>query len=227
MKKSANYHDYVIKEGKFIGKFEEMYQNSSDVPWHQDETAYELFVEIDLALIKRFHTLHGFMSIGDIGCGLGYITERLRRQLSEVGTEARFTGIDISKTAISKAQRLFPNIAFLTRNILLDDISDLTEKFDFVYMKDIIWYVLNDIECFISKLRQIITPGGFIYVFQSIPDTKEFYGSHLFPDTFTMAAYLDNYFDKQYVSSTYEVNKKRIVGNYSKDKYLRFLGCKR
>ena len=30
------YQDYVIKDGKFIGKFEEMYQKFDD-PWHQSE----------------------------------------------------------------------------------------------------------------------------------------------------------------------------------------------
>ena len=78
MKKSADYHDYIIKDGRFIGEFEAMYQDSSDIPWHQDKTAYEFYVEIDLALIKRFNQLHKFTSICDIGCGLGYITERLR-----------------------------------------------------------------------------------------------------------------------------------------------------
>lgn len=32
---SKDYHDYMIKDGKFIGKFEERYQNCED-PWNQD-----------------------------------------------------------------------------------------------------------------------------------------------------------------------------------------------
>ena len=30
------YQDYVIRDGKFVGKFEEMYQKF-DNPWHQKE----------------------------------------------------------------------------------------------------------------------------------------------------------------------------------------------
>lgn len=30
------YQDYVIRDGKFVGKFEEMYQKFDD-PWHQNE----------------------------------------------------------------------------------------------------------------------------------------------------------------------------------------------
>jgi predicted TPR repeat methyltransferase len=223
MKKRTDYRDYVIKDGRFIGEFEAMYQDSSDIPWHQDKTAYEFYIEIDLALIRRFHQLHNFTSICDMGCGLGYITDRLRSAMRGVSC----TGIDISQTAISQAQRLFPHITFLTKDILLDNISDITERFDFVYVKDILWYVIHDIDRFILKLRQMIAPNGFIYVFQSVPDLKEFYGSDLFPGTFAIASFLDRYFEKQYVSSTYEVNAKRVIGNYSKDKYLRFFGCKR
>lgn len=34
-----DYHDYVIKDGVFIGKFEEMYQKFDD-PWHQIENMH-------------------------------------------------------------------------------------------------------------------------------------------------------------------------------------------
>ncbi len=34
---STDYHDYVIKNGKLIGEFEQMYKNSAGIPWHQDE----------------------------------------------------------------------------------------------------------------------------------------------------------------------------------------------
>ena len=77
---------------------------------------------------------------------------------------------------------------------------------------------------FILKVRQMIAPNapnGFIYVFQLVPDLDKFYGSDLFPDTFGIASFLARYFEKQYVSSTYAVNAKKMAGNYSKDKYLR------
>ena len=34
--KSDDYRDYVIKDGRLIGEFEQMYKNSRDIPWHQD-----------------------------------------------------------------------------------------------------------------------------------------------------------------------------------------------
>ena len=39
--------DYVIKNGKFIGQFEQMYRESSEIPWHQDETSHAVFSNMD------------------------------------------------------------------------------------------------------------------------------------------------------------------------------------
>jgi len=34
---SDDYHDYVIKNGKLIGEFDQMYLKSKNIPWHQDK----------------------------------------------------------------------------------------------------------------------------------------------------------------------------------------------
>ena len=39
--KTNRYQDYVIKDGKFIGDFEKMYQNCSD-PWEQSNAKFLL-----------------------------------------------------------------------------------------------------------------------------------------------------------------------------------------
>lgn len=44
---SKDYHDYVIKNGGFIGKFEEMYQNIEDPWFHGEATAFHY----DLGLV--------------------------------------------------------------------------------------------------------------------------------------------------------------------------------
>ena len=61
------YQDYVIKNGKFIGKFDEMYRNSVEVPWHQDETSMGLYADLDVAIISYMNRLCRFDSIADIG----------------------------------------------------------------------------------------------------------------------------------------------------------------
>ena len=66
MKYPDDYHEYVFKEGKLIGKFEEMYRHTS-MPWHQDETAYRIFSEIDLTILRQ----RKYEKVLDVGRGLG------------------------------------------------------------------------------------------------------------------------------------------------------------
>lgn len=55
--KSKNYHDYVIRDGKFIGAFEKMYRNVED-PWHQgDATAIQY--DLALYLIEKYGICSG------------------------------------------------------------------------------------------------------------------------------------------------------------------------
>ena len=69
MNKSTDYHDYIFREGKLIGEFEEMYRNSSTTPWHQDEQENWIDVRLKKEILQdlgRFHQIH------DFGCGTGH-----------------------------------------------------------------------------------------------------------------------------------------------------------
>lgn len=81
MKKQIDYHDYVFKDGKLVGKFDEMYKYSAEIPWHQDKTVYSVFSEIDIAILKQYK----YESICEIGCGLGYFSNRLYSEISSNG----------------------------------------------------------------------------------------------------------------------------------------------
>jgi 2-polyprenyl-3-methyl-5-hydroxy-6-metoxy-1,4-benzoquinol methylase len=81
MRYSEDYHDYVFKNGKLLGKFEEMYKFSKETPWHQDKTAQELFSNIDITILSQ----QKYNTILDVGCGLGYFTNRLYTELKNAG----------------------------------------------------------------------------------------------------------------------------------------------
>lgn len=94
MPKYPKYQDYVIKDGKLIGEFEEMYKDFSD-PWEQSSreiNAMEKFIGIQL--IKRY----GHSTPIEYGCGLGVFTNML---FQAVGNSI---GVDISTTAIQRAK---------------------------------------------------------------------------------------------------------------------------
>ena len=123
---SARYQDYVIKDGRLIGKFDEMYKNADEVPWHQDATARAIFSDHAVTLIRRLQP----KSLLDVGCGLGYVTARLK---SEIEGLDDVLGIDFSATVIGKASAMHPDIRFLS-----DSLITLEEKYDVVVSKDVL-----------------------------------------------------------------------------------------
>jgi 2-polyprenyl-3-methyl-5-hydroxy-6-metoxy-1,4-benzoquinol methylase len=127
---STRYQDYVICNGRLVGKFEDMYREV-EVPWHQDETVDAVFSDLTVALIRRRHP----KSLLDVGCGLGYMVARLKREVSGL---VRVVGLDVSATAVAKAGSRFPDIEFRADQIGGDAGAGC---FDMVVSKDILWYV--------------------------------------------------------------------------------------
>jgi len=138
-----NYLDYFIKDGKFIGKFEEMYQNCDD-PWKQtvkEENAS------DKAIVLNLVNQYKPKKIIEIGCGFGLFTNKLATTGSEV------LGIDVSETAIHIAKQRYPNCRFQ-----VSDISNYTlyERFDpdLFIMAEVTWCILDKLDAFKSYLKR-------------------------------------------------------------------------
>ncbi|MCK4735270.1 MAG: class I SAM-dependent methyltransferase [Methanophagales archaeon] len=117
------YQDYVIKDGKFIGKFEDMYQKFDD-PWHQASNEYNsnsYSRNFAILNIRRY----GIKSLVEFGCGLGYCTDLIHRS-----TGIKIKGVDISPTAIAKAKKPWPNLDFAVDNIQnIQNYSDFEEYY--------------------------------------------------------------------------------------------------
>lgn len=160
------YQDYVIKDGKLIGKFEEMY-NIFDDPWEQ--STRELYSNekiIGLEILKK----NNHSNVLELGCGLGHYTNRINNVVSKC------TGIDISETAINKAKKNYPNCTFITSDILNED---LYKNIDCVMMVEITWYVLEKLKDFkkiISNYKNI----GFFHTLNTYPEKEQKYGNEYF-----------------------------------------------
>jgi len=48
----------------------------------------------------------------------------------------------------------------------------------------------------------------------------------IYPTMLAIVEFLSSNFENIYTSSIYEINSNRVIGNYAKDKYLRFLSRK-
>lgn len=176
---STRYQDYVIRDGKYVGRFEDMYRNAVEVPWHQDETVSAIFSDFTVAILKR----RDIRSLLDVGCGMGYMAERLRREIPGL---SRVVGLDISETAIARATEMFPDIEFVSGTLETLSIED---RFDVVVSKDVLWYVLDNLPGYLAGLAR--RSSRWVYLGQSFPDRRPFYGEEILPDARALLALLD------------------------------------
>lgn len=147
--KEKTYHDYVIKDGAFIGKFDEMYSEFED-PWTQSTQPNKYSRMAGIIHIGNFK----IKSILECGCGLGYYADWIKRE-----TNITPKSVDISPVAIEKARKLFPHLDF--------EVADIStqlqnyKNYDCVIFSEIVWYILPDLK----KIFDILE--------------KEFKGKHL------------------------------------------------
>ncbi len=147
------YQDYVIKDGRFVGRFEEMYKHFDD-PWHQSEPrlsqeSYSRWATI--LHIRRF----GIGSLVECGAGLGNLTHLITQE-----TGARVTGIDISETAVRKARTRYHDLRFE-----VDTVANLSRyrDHDAVLFAEITWYLLDQFDSVLETLRSHFSGKYFLH----------------------------------------------------------------
>lgn len=176
MSKHKSYHDLVIKDGKFIGEFETLYQEFDD-PWGQSNQPNKYARSAGISYIQKF----GFKSIVEFGCGLGYFANWIYEETGVVPVS-----LDISENAISKGKELFPHL-----NLGVDNITNI-EKYknvDAIYLPEIMWYILDDLDAIIEKITEHFK-GKYLIIIQVFYKGSQQYGN----DYFTSQDELINYF---------------------------------
>jgi 2-polyprenyl-3-methyl-5-hydroxy-6-metoxy-1,4-benzoquinol methylase len=149
------YHDYVFKNNKFVGKFEEMYQNEEKegyCSWYQDDMK-DLGYQISLIILSQYN----FDSILDIGCGEGMFTSLLKKKNNSV------SGIDVSPTAIKKAEARFKDIEFFVGDINKDVVL---KHYDLVVIKEVLSYIENWREV----LKNVANISKYVFVSLDLPE---------------------------------------------------------
>lgn len=170
--KSKSYHDYVIKDGKFIGNFEEMYKVYED-PWMQQEQPNRYSRQMAIMNIQRY----GIKNIVEYGCGLGYYADWIHKETGVV-----CHSIDISETAIEKEKQKFPHLNFEVNNI--KNLSELPNKesIDCILLADITWMILQDLKFVNEQLLQHFRGKYLINNFVTYKGTQK-YGLDFFTTT--------------------------------------------
>jgi SAM-dependent methyltransferase len=184
---SDDYHDYVFKKGKLIGEFEQMYQKSKDIPWHQDKKdADRLDYKIALSIAS---TVSPFDEICDIGCGLGYFLDALKI----LGTDdCKLTGFDISQTATKRAKEIFPDFIFKVIDVTeshktfktkVSSEQNITKQRKLTAIRGFFWYVFPHMDNVIRNISHLVDKEQYLLISQNFPPLDdEFIGKNVIPN---------------------------------------------
>lgn len=165
--KVKTYHDYVIKDGKFVGKFNEMYSEFND-PWTQSVQPNKYSRMAGILHIKNF----GIKSLLECGCGLGYYANWIKKE-----TSITPKSIDISPVAIEKAKNLFPELDFEVANISTHLLN--YQNYDCVMLSEILWYILPDLKGIFEVLKTNFS-GKYLIINQVFYKGSQKYGTEYF-----------------------------------------------
>ena len=164
---TENYHDYVIRDGRFIGRFDEMYRKFDD-PWHQSEQPNKYARMAGIIHMKNA----GVRSVLECGCGLGYYADWINR---ETGIVPR--SVDLSPSAVEKAKKLFPHLDFSVADVT----SDLAKygDVDCILFAEILWYILPQLNGMFEVMRENFR-DRFLLINQVFYKGTQKYGTEYF-----------------------------------------------
>jgi 2-polyprenyl-3-methyl-5-hydroxy-6-metoxy-1,4-benzoquinol methylase len=158
-----------VRDCTFRGEFESMYQDIED-PWGCEASKCSLNNQVFVDTI--FSTRAGHERILDVGCGLGGLLSTVKMR----DEDAYALGIDVSQTAVQKAQERYPTLEFRCHNILKQELQ--LKKFDLIILSEVLWYVLEDLSLFHSRVAQMMTDNGILAVHQYFP-AEQHYGRNI------------------------------------------------
>jgi len=161
------YHDYVIKDGQFIGKFDEMYSEFTD-PWMQSSQPNKYSRMAGIIHLKNF----GIKSVLECGCGLGYYAQWIKNE-----TQITPKSVDLSPVAIEKAKTLFPDLDFEVADITKDLAQ--YKAYEAVLLSEIVWYILPDLKGIFEELSKSFK-GKYLMVNQVFYKGSQKYGTEYF-----------------------------------------------
>lgn len=205
---STDYHDFVIKNGKLIGEFEQMYKKSDNVPWHQDGQEDRLDIGLTIELLREYSP---FDSITDFGCGLGYFLNILKKTVGS--NKVKITGYDISQTCCEKAKEKFPDFDFRVFNLMED--NEYNKKpyniKNLFSIRGTFWYVFPKMENVVKNIAGMTREGDFFLVSQNFPPLENnFVGKDVIPTPESIIEWFNSHFEPV---KTIWLNDRKSQGN--------------
>ena len=170
-----SYHKYIfdVKNRKFLGEFEKMYQNE-DIEdfdaWNEYSIVENLKNNLMLTILKQYGP---YDSMLDMDCGKGSLSNRIRPLGNNI------VAYDISPTAISKAKQKYKDIDFRVGGVGETDLPANT--YNLVTAIEIFWYILPRIHQVLEKLKGTLKSEGYFFTSLFIPENP--IGKEVIPDS--------------------------------------------
>ena len=180
---------------EFIGDFESLYKNEDD-PWSQSGDVGEIRHYYEHSRTELTNKLKEINpdSLLEIGCGLGYTTKIIQKSLPSCSV----MGMDISKEAISRARKLFPDLDFISGDIRRT-YSSSYKKYDVIILNQLLWYVLESLSKTFENCFSLLNSGGRVIISQAFLKTSQKYGKDICDGFNGLMSFLkDHKFDIEY-----------------------------
>ncbi|WP_162653336.1 class I SAM-dependent methyltransferase [Lentilitoribacter sp. Alg239-R112] len=222
--RSKDYHDYVFRNGKLVGEFDAMYENSAKTPWNQDQQE-DWF---DVRVTKEFlHDLIPFSEIHDMGCGTGHYLELSRKNLGD--TECKLVGYDISLNATKKAKALFPDNTYIVADLTGDepisnDLMSSTQSSQRLFIiRGTLWYVFPKLDNVVKNICGLMKSNDLLLIVQNFPPlSNNFIGKEVIPNHLAIVDNFEPFFHlvrhMWYENTQKSANDNWFIGLFQKGK---------
>ncbi|MDR2353638.1 MAG: class I SAM-dependent methyltransferase [Deltaproteobacteria bacterium] len=174
---SQDYHDYFIVDGRHIGDYEGMYQNTPD-PWNIEQLGVRLDMEAALLLLKKLPFKP--QRVLDAGAGSGFMSSLIFPLLLDLNPSLHYTLNDISDTALHLANTRFQNQFPDLSNNYSQKALDLRElkpqslpwaegSFDLIILCQVLWGILENLEQTLEAFFSLLRSPGCLLISQHFP----------------------------------------------------------
>lgn len=176
--------DYIFTKGpdgklEFKGDFEGLYRADPD-PWGQSgehPRMKEYYAYSRSRLVGALHGLDepgpgiGWMQAMEVGCGRGHVT----RFLNDSFVNRRVEGMDISRSAVGRAETDYPDLHFWLGDIGAPGIGHVfMGRYDAVILNQALWYVLHRLSNTFRNVGRMLKPHGHLIIQTAFLDEQEY-----------------------------------------------------
>jgi SAM-dependent methyltransferase len=147
----------------FVGDFDAKYQAEID-PWEQSGSTGERADYYTYSRAKLISRIAARLKPGakglEIGCGYGYVSAILAKNYE-------MTGMDVSETALQRAERLNPGVRYLRYDVTEPYTIDDVGYQHFVLLGQIWWYILHEFNTAMRNCYDYLAPNGLLIISQA------------------------------------------------------------